>query len=117
MQKTGRDGREEAAEGRGRSRGACQLWGCCEPACRGLRGTWLGPGLEGVEREGAAAAAATAQMEEEAGSWRQGGGSTGPDTGEHLLPGKARPWEGPTALSRALAFRLPASIRPEDMGG
>lgn len=41
------------------------------PACRGLGGTWLGPGLEGVERE-VAAAAATAQMEEEVGSWRQG---------------------------------------------
>ena len=26
----------------------CQLWGCHEPACRGLGGTWLGPGLEGV---------------------------------------------------------------------
>lgn len=46
---------EEPAEGRGRSQGACQLWGCCVPACRGLGGTWLGPGLEGVEREGAAA--------------------------------------------------------------
>ena len=76
---------------RGGAGGACQLWGCCVPARRGLGGTWLGPGLEGVEREGAAAAAATAQTEEEVGSWRQGrhGALTRVSTSSLERPGRA----------------------------
>lgn len=82
MQKAGREGPEEAAEGKGRSQDAASSGAVCHR----LSGTWLGPGLESVEREGAsavaAAAAAIAQMEEEVESWRQGG--TGSGTREHV---------------------------------
>lgn len=106
-----RKGPEEAAEGRGRSQDAASSGAVCHK----LSGAWLGPGLEDAEREGAAAAAAAAiaQMEEEAESWRQGG--TGPGTGEHVLHREAWHWGGPTALSKALAFRLPAPIIHEGL--
>lgn len=71
-----------------------------EPACCGLSGTWLGPRLEGVERE-CAAAAAIAQMAEEAGGCRQAvqsQGKGGLGTQEVQPPQRSLHRGGPTGL-------------------
>lgn len=111
MQKAGKEGARGGCRGERQEPDAASSGAVCHK----LSGAWLGPGLEGAEREGAAAAAAAAiaQMEEEVESWRQGG--TGPGTGEHVLHREAWHWGGPTALSKALAFRLPAPIIHEGL--
>lgn len=105
--------RKGGAKGLQRGRAGAKMRTSSGAVCRGLSGIWLGLRLEGVAREGAAAA--TAQMEEEVGSWRQG--SMGPGTGEHVLHREAWHWGGPTTLSRALVFRLPAPIIHKGRGG
>ncbi|KAL4686762.1 hypothetical protein H8959_018890 [Pygathrix nigripes] len=66
-------GRRRLGEGRSRRRGARLLCGCCEPACRGLSATWLGPRkevlLQGSDGGGSGKLEA---------GWAQGWGSLSP---------------------------------------
>lgn len=88
-------GRRQEGRGQRAAQGwaGAQMHTSCGVVCCGLSGTWLGLRLEGAERESDAAAAATAQLEEEVGSRRQG--DMGPGTGEHVLHREAWHWESP----------------------